>query len=89
MKQCDDQSEGTWFPVKQVPSEVHIDLLANKQYASLPTSIYASTDKLLESLIRSWMPTNLQCNGSRKRIGSTEPSSPHLMSRVPEWTWYF
>ncbi|KAH6988921.1 glycoside hydrolase superfamily [Ilyonectria sp. MPI-CAGE-AT-0026] len=31
MRQCDDQSESTWFPVKQVPSEVHIDLLANKQ----------------------------------------------------------
>lgn len=34
MKHCDDQSDATWFPVKQVPSEVHIDLLANKQYAS-------------------------------------------------------
>ncbi|KAH7121379.1 glycoside hydrolase superfamily [Dactylonectria macrodidyma] len=31
MKQCDDQSEVSWLPVKQVPSQIHIDLLANER----------------------------------------------------------
>ncbi|KAH7230695.1 glycoside hydrolase superfamily [Fusarium solani] len=30
LKQRDDQSEEPWLPVAQVPSQVHIDLLANK-----------------------------------------------------------
>ncbi|RSM05103.1 hypothetical protein CDV31_009737 [Fusarium ambrosium] len=30
LKQRDDQSEDPWLPVAQVPSQVHIDLLANK-----------------------------------------------------------
>ncbi|KAI5462797.1 glycoside hydrolase superfamily [Mariannaea sp. PMI_226] len=31
MCQREDQSQGPWLPVKQVPSQVHIDLLANEK----------------------------------------------------------
>jgi beta-mannosidase len=32
LKQHDDD-KGEWLPVKSVPSQVHIDLLANNKYA--------------------------------------------------------
>lgn len=38
LKQRDDQSEEPWLPVAQIPSQVHIDLLANKMFASPATS---------------------------------------------------
>lgn len=31
-KQRDDESPLAWLPVKEVPSQVHLDLLANKKY---------------------------------------------------------
>lgn len=35
MKQADDISDECWLPVKRVPSQVHIDLIANEKYALL------------------------------------------------------
>ena len=30
-KQTDENSDNTWMPVKQIPSEVHQDLIDNKK----------------------------------------------------------
>lgn len=38
LKQRDDQCEEHWLPVAQVPSQVHIDLLANNMFVSPATS---------------------------------------------------
>lgn len=43
LKQRDDQSEEPWLPVAQVPSQVHIDLLANKMFASPATSKFPAS----------------------------------------------
>jgi hypothetical protein len=34
VKQTDNASEDAWLPVLQVPTNVHLDLLANRKYIS-------------------------------------------------------
>lgn len=57
-----DEGDDTWLPVEKVPTVVHLDLLNNKRYATLPDELpncLSLTGVLLGFLIHLLVPTSL------------------------------
>jgi hypothetical protein len=66
MKEADSEK---WLPVKKVPSQAHVDLLANNMYVCVPhTTIDSSPSSLCKTPSRLTTPTKL--------TNSTSPKNP-------------